>query len=77
LVEFESIFTDVFWNHQDFTALSISIDLIKKTYENPEVLYSQNKNFIKDQMFIEIIVKFCKLAEDFGGLVSSKDQNLF
>jgi len=77
LVEFESIFTDVFWNLQDFKALLISIDLIKNTFENPEVINQQNKNFVKDQMFIEIIVKFCKLAEDFGGLASSKDQNLF
>lgn len=78
LIKFESIFTETFWNHQDFSALLISIDIIKNTYENPASISSEeDEDFIKDQMFIEILVKFCKLAEDFGGLVSSKDINLF
>lgn len=77
LTKFESIFTDIFWNQQDYSSLLIPIEMIKNTFENPAVLQPENKNLVKDQMFIEIIMKFCKLAEDFGGLASSRDPDLF
>lgn len=74
----EDVFQDLFWFFHDINSLKLSVDLIIEAYKNPNLFFPDTSSeYVEDKMFVEIIVKFCKIAEDFGGLISSHQTNLF
>ncbi|MFA5175937.1 MAG: hypothetical protein WC413_01590 [Candidatus Nanoarchaeia archaeon] len=76
--ELNKVFSEVFWDHQNPCKLIIPLMVIKKSFDNTKDIFpNDDPSIIKRQLFIEILIKFCKLAEDFGGLVSSKDDDMF
>ena len=78
LDDLDSIFASLFWDLlHDPKDIWIILKSIKYSFDNtntilPE-LYKEN---VKKQLFIELIVKFCKLAEDLGALLLSKNNNI-
>ncbi len=74
-------FSDTFWEYQNFETVYHSIISLKHSYENAEDVYGEHGiediESVKDSLYMEMLSKFCKMAEDLGGLISSRDDDLF
>lgn len=74
----DSYFADFFWNYHDLIGLKITLQILKENFENPTRSFPNiNPQIIKDNIFIETLMKFCKLSEDFGALIISKDKDKY
>ena len=68
--------SDFFWWLYDIQGIWITLKIIKNNFYNPnDIIPNISNDYIKDQLATEIIMKFCKLAEDLGALLMSKDNN--
>jgi len=75
-LNFEEGFSDVFWWLYDIQGIWITLKIIKNNFYNPnDIIPNISNDYIKDQLATEIIMKFCKLAEDLGALLMSKDND--
>lgn len=74
----KEIFSNVFWIYHDMVGAKISIRILKDNFENPSRIFPEmNPQSVKDQIYIETLMKFCKFAEDLGGLITSRDKDMF
>lgn len=74
----DEIFSKVFWTYHDMVGAYISIKILKDNFEYPSRIFPEmDPQLVKDQIYIEILMKFCKFAEDLGGLIASRDKNMF
>lgn len=74
----EENFAALFLENHNYNGILISIEILKENFENPNQIFpDSNSIYIKDQLYIEILMKYCKLLEDLGGLISCRDNNPF
>ncbi len=74
----EEYFATFFLEFHNYDGILISIKILKYHFENPNQIFpDSNPLFIKDQIYIEILMKYCKLLEDLGALISCCDINPF
>jgi len=72
----EEIFAEVFWGLHNLDGLSLTLEMIKRIHDNPKSIFPDIDVIkVKDNLFIEILMKFCKMAEDLGALLCSKSEN--
>ena len=71
-----SLLSDFFWWLYDIEGIWIILKIIKDNFYNPNnIIPNISNDYIKDQLVIEMIMKFCKLGEDLGALLMSKDND--
>jgi len=72
----EELFAELFWEFHNLNGLILNLKLLKKVFDNPSKIFSDiSELLIKDNLFIEILMKFCKIAEDLGAILYSKSEN--
>lgn len=72
------IFSEIFWDLHDVRGQFFILELLKKSFNNPDEFFPYTPpEYVKDQLFVELLMKFCKLAEDLGALLATKDEDIF
>jgi len=72
----EEIFAELFWEFHNLNGLILNLELIRKVFNEPSKIFSDvSEQIVKDNLFIEILMKFCKIAEDLGAILYSKSED--
>jgi len=76
--DLEKTFSDYFWDYHDISRLWISLKIIKDNFDNTKKSFPEiDPQIVKDELYLELLMKFCKLAEDLGALLLSRDKDMF
>jgi len=72
----DELFVELFWEFHNLYGLLLNLILLKRVFRDPSKIFSDiNDNLVKDNLFIEILMKFCKIAEDLGAILYSKSED--
>ncbi len=69
----EGHFTQIFWSFHNPIELAIPLLCLKDAFKKKGNLYDYPEFFVRKTLFIEILMKFCKIAEDIGAMLTSYD----